>query len=40
MDNVCERAARMGAARLIVKKTVLSGVTVAVAEETMEVRFG
>ena len=40
VDNVCERAARMGAARLIVKKTVLSGVTVAVAEETMEVRFG
>ena len=40
VDNVCERAALMGADKLIVRKTVLYGVTVAVAAETLEVRFG
>lgn len=40
VDNVCERAALMGAEKLIVKKTVLDGVTVAVAEEHWEVDFG
>lgn len=39
VDNVCERAALLGAERLIVKKTALDGVTVALAEETWEVRF-
>lgn len=40
VDNVCERAALIGAERLIVKKTALNGVTVAVAAEHWEVRFG
>ena len=40
VDNVCERAACMGSARLVVKKTVCCGVTVAVAEENWEVHFG
>lgn len=40
VDNVCERAALMGADKLIVKKTALNGVTVAVAAEKLEVRFG
>lgn len=40
VDNVCERAALLGADRLIVKKTALNGVTVAIAAEIMEVRFG
>lgn len=40
VDNVCERAALLGADRLIVKKTALNGVTVAIAAESMEVRFG
>lgn len=40
VDNVCERAALMGADQLIVKKTVVNGVTVAVAAENLEVRFG
>lgn len=40
VDNVCERAALMGAEKLIVKKTALNGVTVAVAAEKLEVRFG
>lgn len=40
VDNVCERAALLGAGRLIVKKTVWNGVTVAVAAENLEVRFG
>ena len=40
VDNVCERAALLGAARLLVKKTAMDGVTVAVAEEAWEVRFG
>lgn len=40
VDNVCERAAIIGAEKLIVRKTAGNGVTVAVAAETMEVRFG
>lgn len=40
VDNVCERAALLGADRLIVKKTALNGVTAAIAAEAMEVRFG
>ena len=40
VDNVCERAALRGADKLIVKKTALNGVTVAVAAEKLEVRFG
>lgn len=40
VDNVCERAALMGAEKLIVRKTALSGVTVAVAAEHWEVQFG
>lgn len=39
VDNVCERAALMGAETLIVKKRALNGVTVAVAAEKLEVRF-
>lgn len=39
VDNVCERAALMGAKELIVKKTARNGVTVAVAAEYLEVRF-
>lgn len=39
VDNVCERAALIGAEKLIVKKTVMNGVTVAVAAEHWEVRF-
>ena len=40
VDNVCERAALIGAERLIVKKTAGNGVTVALAEEHWEVQFG
>ena len=40
VDNVCERAALIGADKLIVKKTAADGVTVAVAAEKSEVRFG
>ena len=40
IDNVCERAAMMGAEKLIVKKTAKNGVTVAIAVENTEVRFG
>ena len=40
VDNVCERAAMVGADRLLVKKTACSGVTVAVAEELREIYFG
>lgn len=40
VENVCERAALKGADTLIVKKTALNGVTVAVAAEKLEVRFG
>ena len=40
VDNVCERSALLGAERLILKKTALEGVTVALAAEKTEVRFG
>ena len=40
VENVCERSALMGADRLLVKKTAISGVTVAVATENLEVYFG
>ena len=40
VDNVCERAAQLGAEKLIVQKTARDGVTVAVAAEHWEVRFG
>lgn len=40
VDNVCERAAKLRAEELIVHKTALNGVTVAVAAEHLEVRFG
>lgn len=40
VDNVCERAALLGAERLLVKKTADCGVTVAVAVEHWEVHFG
>ena len=39
VDNVCERAALIGAKELIVIKTVVNGVTVAVAARYLEVRF-
>ena len=39
MDNVCERAAMMGAHRLVVRKTAHNGVTVALAEERWEAQF-
>ena len=39
VDNVCERAAMIGAEELIVKKTEADGVTVAVALKKTEVRF-
>lgn len=40
VDNVCERAALLGADHLIVKKTACHGVTVALAMENWEVHFG
>ena len=40
VDNVCERAALLGADKLLVRKTAKHGVTVAVAVETWEVDFG
>ena len=40
VDNVCERAACVGADRLIVRKTASDGVTVALACEHWEVHFG
>lgn len=40
VDNVCERAALLGAETLLVRKTALGGVTVAVALEHWEVDFG
>ena len=40
VDTVCERAALIDADRLIVKKTIINGVTVAVAAENLEVCFG
>lgn len=39
VDNVCERAALLGADTLIVKKTAICGVTVALAAENWEVHF-
>ena len=39
VDNVCERAACLGAQKLLAQKTALRGVTVAVAEEAWEVQF-
>ena len=39
VDNVCERAAMIGAERLRVRKSVCKGVTVAVAAEHWEARF-
>lgn len=38
-DNVCERAAMVEARRLLVRKTALNGVTVAVAAENWEAHF-
>jgi cobalt-precorrin 5A hydrolase len=40
VDAVCERAAMMGADRLIVRKQIENSVTVAVAAEKLEVSFG
>ena len=40
VDNVCERAAMVGAEQLLVSKTAMDGVTVAVALEHWEVHFG
>ena len=40
VDNVCERAAMLGAERLLVRKCAKNGVTVAVAAEAWEVDFG
>lgn len=40
VDNVCERAAILGAETLVVRKTAIHGVTVAVAAEKLEVSFG
>ena len=39
VDNVCERAAMMGARRLVVPKTACGGVTVALAEEDWTAKF-
>ena len=39
VDNVCERAAMLGARSLIVHKTAMDGVTVALAEKAWEVVF-
>ena len=40
VDNVCERAAMLGAEQLLVSKTAMDGVTVAVALMHWEVHFG
>lgn len=40
VDNVCERAAMAAGTRLIMRKTVRGGVTVAAALDDTEVRFG
>ncbi len=40
VDNVCERAALLGADTLLVRKTVFNGVTIAIAVENLEVSFG
>ncbi len=39
VDNVCERSARMKSDRILVRKTALNGVTVALGMENLEVRF-
>lgn len=39
VDNVCERAALLGAKELIVRKTASNGVTVALAQKHLEVDF-
>ncbi len=39
VDNVCERAAMIGAEMLLVRKTIVDGVTVAAAVKAWEVRF-
>ena len=40
VDNVCERAALLGAERLLIKKTARDGITAALALNAWEVRFG
>ena len=40
VDNVCERAAMIGAEHLLVRKNAVNGVTIAAAIEHMEVHFG
>ncbi len=40
VDNVCERAAMIGAEKLVLKKTALNSITVAIAAERKEVSFG
>jgi len=40
VDNVCERAALAAGGRLIVSKTAMDGVTVAVAEMEWGIDFG
>jgi len=40
VDNVCERAAAAAGGRIIVQKTAMNGVTVAVAEEKWGIEFG
>ena len=40
IGNVCERAAMLGAERLLVRKCAENGVTIAVSAETWEVDFG
>ena len=39
VDNVCERAALMNADRIVIHKTAMDGVTVALAQKTWEVAF-
>ena len=39
VDNVCERSSMIGAEKLLVKKTICNGVTVAIAAEAWEVSF-
>ena len=40
VDNVCERSAAAEGGRILVKKTALNGVTVAVSQKEWEVNFG
>jgi len=39
VDNICERAAMIGAQKIILKKTAGKGITIAIAAERKEVRF-